>query len=87
MINFKPTIYVGLDNRFVLVTKFPDEEEYAGLHEMLEQWRDFDYYIQDEPLEQGFYECTFELKQLFLFNPERDMTDAFLELIKLEKIK
>jgi len=29
-------IFVGLDNRFVLCEKFPNDEEHEGLHEMLD---------------------------------------------------
>lgn len=51
--------YVGLDNRFVMCERFPDDEEHYGLNDMLKEFIEDDYYIQDEPLEQGFYNIEF----------------------------
>lgn len=57
--------YVGLDNRFVLCEKFPDDEEHAGLHDMLQDWIDYDTVLTDEPMKQGFYMLEFELEDNF----------------------
>lgn len=53
--------FVGLEGKFVMTKKFPDTEEYAGLHGMLEDWIGFDEYLVDGPLEIGHYELEFDL--------------------------
>jgi hypothetical protein len=81
----KAKCYVGLDNRFVMTEKFPDDEDHAGLHEMLEEWIDYDMYLVDEKLEQGFYELEFDIEQDRLYNPN-DMSDAYLALKSYRRI-
>lgn len=39
--------------------QFPDDEEHCGLNGMLKEFIEDDYYIQDEQLEQGFYNIEF----------------------------
>jgi hypothetical protein len=75
--------YVGIDNRFVMCEKFPDDEDHVGLNEMLLQWIDYDTHLSDVPMEPGFYLLTFEITS-HEFNPDRDMSDAYLELSKAE---
>jgi hypothetical protein len=82
----KAKCYVGLSNRFVMTEKFPNTEDYGGLHEMLEDWIDYDEHIADEPLEQGFYDLEFEIKQDIIFNPDKDMTDTYLVLKSYKRI-
>ena len=79
--------YVGLDNRFVMCEKFPDDEEHGGLHELLDEWLGYDDVIQDAPLEQGFYLLEFEFEQDILFNPLKDMSDAYLVVKNITKLK
>jgi hypothetical protein len=76
----KAKAYVGLDNRFVMTDKFPDDEDHAGLHEMLDEWIDYDIYLANEPLKQGLYELEFEIEQTRDFSPDGDMSDAYLVL-------
>lgn len=62
---FKLKAYIGLDNRFVLCEGFPDNEEHAGLHEMLEDFIEQDAYIEHpkgQPLETGFYNITLSIE-------------------------
>jgi hypothetical protein len=76
--------YVGIDNRFVMCEKFPDDEDHGGLNEMLMSWIDYDTHLSDVPLEPGFYLLTFTISSTEYFNPDRDMSDAYLELEKAE---
>lgn len=75
--------YVGVDNRFVLCEKFPDDEEHAGLHDMLQDWVDYDTVLMDEPMEQGFYMLEFEIDSTHYTNPTEQ--DAVLVLKSYEK--
>jgi len=86
-------IYVGLYDRYVLCEKFPDDEDHAGLHEML----DF-MYTEDEPcvyhtdendnftgnnVEPGFYLAHLSLENNYLNDPTDD--ESFLVIEKIEK--
>jgi len=74
--------YIGLDNRFVMCEKFPDDEEHAGLNEMLKEFVDQDVYIADKPLNQGFYNIEFD----FDYTGSGDSVEEFLVVKKLVKI-
>jgi hypothetical protein len=71
-------VFVGLDNKFVLCERFPDDEEHAGLHDMLQDFLDYDDVLVDTPLEQGFYELEFEIDCEYYTNPTEQ--DAILVL-------
>lgn len=58
MPEMKAKCYVGLEGKFVMTDRFPDTEDYCGLHEMLEDWIDYDDALTDNPIEQGFYDPT-----------------------------
>lgn len=75
--------YVGLDGKFVLCEKFPDDEEHCGLHEMLEDFLGYDEYLTNDEIEQGFYELEFELN---VSNYDYE-NDPYLVLTKYTKIK
>ena len=91
-------IFIGLNNRFVLCEKFPDDEQHAGLHEMLEfifedgNTIDFKY---DEKLKQdipyiyepGFYNAYFSVEVNNYWHPESCGDDAYLIINKVERIK
>lgn len=70
--------YVGLDNKFVLCERFPDDEEHAGLHDILQDFLDYDDVLVDTPLKQGFYELEFEIDCTHYTNPTEQ--DAILVL-------
>lgn len=76
--------YVGLDNRFVMYEKFPDDEDHAGLHDMLQDWIDYDIVLMDEPMKQGFYMLEFEIERKHYTDPQEE--DAFLVLKNAELI-
>lgn len=76
--------YVGLDNRFVMCERFPDDEEHVDLDEMLEEWLDNDTLLTYRPLEQGFYDLEFDVVKYSNFNPVHDQTDAHLELTDIK---
>ena len=76
--------YVGLDNRFVLCEKFPDDEEHGGLHDMLQDWIDYDTVIADTPVNQGFYMLEFEVDYVNYTDPTEQ--DAVLVLKKYEAV-
>lgn len=75
--------YVGLDGRYVLCERFPNDEEHAGLHDLLQDFVDYDVYLSDmieDDLEQGFYELEFELGRNERYGiPE---IDVYLILVK-----
>lgn len=87
-------IYVGMDNKFVLCEKFPNDEQHAGLHDML----DFLYFDDDpfvyhrdengnytnENVDPGFYLAYFTMQGHDLSDPED--ADAYLIIDRLEKI-
>ena len=75
--------YVGIDNRFVMCEKFPDDEDHAGLNDMLMEWIDYDTHLSDVPMEPGFYLLTFEIT-IYAYNPDQNINDAYLELSKAE---
>jgi len=54
--------YVGLNGKFVMCENFPNDEDHQGLHEMLEEFIGYDDYLQNEPLEQGFYLIDFKIE-------------------------
>lgn len=70
--------YVGLDNRFVMCEKFPDDEDHAGLHDLLEDFVNYDTMLVEEPLEQGFYLLEFEIEQSRSW--DGDISDCYLQL-------
>lgn len=76
--------YVGLDNKFVLCQKFPDDEDHAGLHDMLQDFLDYDDVIADTPMEQGFYELEFEIDCKHYTDPTEQ--DAWLVIKNIKKI-
>lgn len=75
--------YVGLDNKFVLCERFPDDEEHAGLHDMLQDWLDWDSVFTNTPIDQGFYTLEFEIDCKHYTNPTEQ--DAILVLKNYEK--
>lgn len=77
--------YVGLDNRFAMCEKFPNDEEHAGLNKMLEEFLDYDVYIQDKPLDQGFYNIEFDIEEIPDFTYD-DNLDVYLVVKSLTKI-
>jgi len=77
--------YVGLDNRFVMCEKFPDDEEHAGLNEFLNEFIDDDAYLTDEPLEQGFYKIEFKF-EIVAQGILRDCIEEYLVVKKISKI-
>lgn len=81
----KAKCFVGLDNKFVMTEKFPDTEDYAGLHEMLEDWIGYDDVLNEDDLEMGHYELEFEIEQNISFNPDTDMSDAYLVVVEIKK--
>jgi len=86
MPELKARCFVGLDNKFIMTAKFPDTEDYAGLHELLDEFIGYDDVFAEEPLQMGLYELEFTMTQDILFNPERDMSDAYLELLSYKRI-
>ena len=87
-------IYIGTRNKFVLCEEFPNDEEHAGLHDML----DF-FYLDDEPFichqddngnftnqtyDPGFYLAHFSLENNYLNDPTDD--DTYLIVDKVEKL-
>ena len=76
--------YVGLDSRFVMCEGFPDDEEHAGLHEMLQDFIDYDTVLTDEPLEKGFYELEFEIDCQHYTDPQEQ--DACLVVKNIKRI-
>lgn len=76
--------YVGLDNRFVMCEKFPDDEDHAGLHDMLQDWIDYDTVLTDEPLKQAFYMLEFEIDCKHYTDPTEQ--DACLELKSFQNV-
>ena len=86
VLNIKAKCFVGLDNKFVMTEKFPDTEDYFGVHEMLEEWIGYDDVLSEDDLEVGHYELEFDVQQDMMFNPERDMSDAYLVLTAIKKI-
>lgn len=73
--------YVGLNNRFVMCEQFPDDEEHCGLNDMLKEFIQDDYYIQDEPLEQGFYNIEFGFEWA-----NDDLDEEYLVVKDIKKI-
>lgn len=76
--------YVGLDNRFVLCERFPDDKEHAGLHDMLQDFVDYDTVLTDEPMKQGFYMLEFEIDCKHYTYPTEQ--DAWLVLKSYESV-
>lgn len=76
--------YVGLDNRFVMCEGFPDDEEHAGLHDMLQDFIDYDTVLTEEPLEKGFYEIEFEIDCVHYTNPTEQ--DAILVANSIKRL-
>lgn len=61
----KIKVFVGLDNKFVACERFPNDEEHAGLHDMLQDFLDYDSILIDEStehLDQGFYELELDIE-------------------------
>jgi hypothetical protein len=54
--------YVGINNKYVMCEHFPNDEEHAGLHDMLQDFLDYDDALADEPIPQGFYMLEFEIE-------------------------
>lgn len=77
--------YVGLDNSFVMCEKFPDDEEHAGLNDMLKEFIEDDVYIQDKPLEQGFYNIEFGFDHVAV-GAFRDEIEEYLVVKSIKKI-
>ena len=77
--------FVGLDNRFVMCEKFPDDEEHAGLDDLLNEFIDADIYLSDKPLEQGFYNIEFGFDQVAV-GAFRDSVEEYLVAKKISKI-
>lgn len=79
---YKLKAFVGLDNRFVLCEKFPDDEAHAGLHEMLQEFLEDDNNVlfSDIPLERGLYEFQFVLEDNVSWHPESSYPDVQLVL-------
>lgn len=77
--------YVGLDNRFVMCENFPDDEEHAGLHDMLQDWIDYDTVLTDEPMKQGFYMLEFEIDCKHYTDPTEQ--DAYLVVSKIHPLR
>lgn len=78
--------YVGMDSQFVMCEYFPDDEEHAGLNDMLKDFIGYDDYLAEEPLEQGFYLLEFEIEQESLSSISPELSDPFLVLKKYERI-
>jgi hypothetical protein len=79
--------YVGLDGRYVLCERFPNDEEHAGLHDLLQDFVDYDVYLSDmveDELEQGFYELEFELGRNEIY--ESLEVDVYLVLTKYTRL-
>jgi len=80
----KLTCYVGINNKFVMCETFPNDEEHAGLHDMLQDFLDYGDELTDTPLPQGFYSLEFEIEHSTLgFDGEQE---AYLQLKGYEKI-
>jgi hypothetical protein len=72
-----------------MTSKFPETEEYSGLHELLEDWIGYEDYLEDVDegvFEMGHYELFFDVTQDILFNPEKDMSGTYLTLVKHKKV-
>jgi hypothetical protein len=85
---FKLKVYVGLDNKFVLCERFPNDEFHGGLHDMLQDFVDYDSVLIDEnddQLEQGFYEIELEIDKRETYDsPE---VDAYFVLKSYKRIE
>jgi hypothetical protein len=78
--------YVGLNSKFVMLEKFPNDEYHAGLNDMLEDFIGWDDILTDNPIPIGMYELEFEVEQDINFNPDKDMSDAYLSIKSYRKL-
>jgi len=76
--------FVGLNGRFVMCEGFPYDQEHAGLHNMLQDFIDYDIVLTDEPLEKGFYELEFEFDCQHYTDPQEQ--DACLIVKNIKRI-
>ncbi|HLD91682.1 MAG TPA: hypothetical protein VI911_11845 [Patescibacteria group bacterium] len=75
----KLKVFVGIDGRWVLCEKFPDDEEHGGLEEMLTDLISECIEVEEK---MGFYLMSF--KMAYWDNPE---DGGYLDIDKLEKNK
>lgn len=71
-------VFVGVDGRFVLCEKFPNDEDHAGLHELLDEFVKADIYLSNEDLEIGFYKVTLDLEYDAEWTPDRSSFECYL---------
>ena len=74
-------IYVGQFNKFVVCDLLPDDEEHAGLHEMLE-FMAIDGSELSDKTKPGFYMAQLSLDSGISYDPEDD--ECFLVIDKVE---
>jgi hypothetical protein len=86
---YKLKAFVGLDNKFVLCEKFPDDQAHGGLDEMLQEFLDSDdnVLVSDAGLEIGLYELEFVIEDDISWNPESSYPDAHLVLQNFSLLK
>lgn len=77
----KLKVFVGLDGHWVLLEKFPNDMEHAGLHEMLDDLVLSHIEVVESP---GLYLMSFYVEPSSYFDPQLD--DSTLEIDKLEEI-
>lgn len=87
--------FVNTEGRFVMCEKFPEDEEHAGLNNMLDDFVDQDVYLLDvgkyfkehkKPFKMGIYEISFEIEDESV-DPYDIYNDFFLVLDGLKLIK
>jgi hypothetical protein len=74
-------VAVGITGRVVVLEQFPDDEEHAGLHEMLAE---IEIDSSEVEYSAGIYMATFQVEQ----TSPRDPSDieAYLDIVKMETI-
>lgn len=79
----KPLLmFMGIDNKYVMCEKFPNDEEHAGLEEM---WDEFIYepYELDKNYPVGFYYAHIDVECTDRYDPTDNV--AYLVIEKIEK--
>lgn len=74
-------VAVSITGRIAVLERFPDDEEHAGLHEMLLEFESAGIETDDSP---GLYMATFFVDQTNPYDPSD--VEAYLEISKMETI-
>lgn len=82
--------YVGLNNRFVVCERFPDDEEHTGLNILLDDFIDDNNIIEDVlgdgVLPVGFYSISFALEKEAVRTFDGEDWDEFLVIEEIEPL-